>query len=57
MPRKRKKTSRRTATAQGELIRKIRKPMAPPARIEEDTKKYSRARERERRRREEQAHQ
>jgi hypothetical protein len=50
-PRKLKKP----ASKKGELIRKIRKPMAPPARIEEDTTKYRRARERERRRREEQA--
>jgi hypothetical protein len=50
-PRKRK----RTAGKQGGLISKIRKPMAPPARIEEDTTKYHRERERERRRREEQA--
>jgi hypothetical protein len=47
---------KRTVSKKGELIRKIRKPMAPPARIEEDTTKYRRERERERRRREEQAH-
>jgi hypothetical protein len=34
------------------LIAKLRKPMAPPTRIAEDDKKYSRARERERLRRE-----
>ncbi len=34
------------------LIAKIRKPTAPPMRIEEDVKKYRRPRERERLRRE-----
>jgi hypothetical protein len=34
------------------LIAKIRKPPAPPMRVEEDVKKYRRARERERLRRE-----
>jgi hypothetical protein len=48
-PRKRAKAG----ATKGGLIRKIRKPMAPPARIEEDTTKYRRERERERRRREE----
>ncbi len=47
--------SKRTVSKKGALIRKIRKPMAPPARIEEDTTKYRRERERERRQREEQA--
>ena len=36
----------------GALIAKIRKPQAPPVRVEEDLTKYSRARERERLRRE-----
>jgi len=35
----------------GELIRKLRKPMAPPTKIEEDLRKYKRARERRRVRR------
>ena len=34
------------------LIAKLRKPMAPPTRVAEDEKKYSRAHERERLRRE-----
>ena len=36
----------------GELIRKLRKPIAPPMRVAEDERKYRRARERERLRRE-----
>ena len=40
----------RIATA-GDLIRKLRKPLAPPTRVAEDDRKYSRARERERARR------
>jgi hypothetical protein len=32
----------------GELMQKVRKPMAPPAKIEEDLRKYNRARERQR---------
>jgi hypothetical protein len=35
----------------GELMRKIRKPTAPPIKIEEDLRKYSRAHERQRLRR------
>ncbi len=35
------------------LIRKIRKPTAPPSKVEEGIKRYRRARERARRRREE----
>jgi hypothetical protein len=43
LPRKKQKApSIRT----GELVRKLRKPMAPPAKIEEDVRKYNRARER-----------
>jgi hypothetical protein len=38
--------------AKGRVIAKVRKPMAPPARVELDEKKYRRARERERIRRE-----
>lgn len=34
------------------LIARLRKPMAPPARVEDDPKKYARPRERERVRRE-----
>jgi hypothetical protein len=32
-------------------MRKVRKPMAPPAKVEEDLHKYNRARERQRLRR------
>jgi hypothetical protein len=39
-------------SVRGALIAKLRKPMAPPARVDEDLKKYQRARERERIRRE-----
>lgn len=35
------------------LIRKIRKPIAPPSKVEEDLKRYRRARERAKARREE----
>jgi hypothetical protein len=48
-PRKRKSPA---AKKKG-LIRRIRKPMAPPARVEQDTSKYSRSRERQRLGREE----
>jgi len=34
--------------AKKRLIARLRKPMAPPARVEPDPKKYDRARERER---------
>ncbi len=34
-------------------MRKVRKPMAPPSRVEEDRKRYRRQRERDRARREE----
>ncbi len=34
------------------MIRKLRKPVPPPTKVEEDTTKYRRARERERLRRE-----
>jgi hypothetical protein len=37
--------------AKKRLIARLRKPMAPPARVEPDPKKYDRARERERLRR------
>jgi hypothetical protein len=36
----------------GGIIRKLRKPIAPPSKIEEDERRYNRARERERLRRE-----
>jgi len=36
----------------GELIRKLRKPLAPPTRVAEEERKYKRAREQERLRRE-----
>jgi hypothetical protein len=35
------------------VMRKVRKPMAPPARVEDDLKRYRHERERERQRREE----
>ncbi|MHB8382041.1 MAG: hypothetical protein ACYDC3_06835 [Candidatus Binataceae bacterium] len=38
--------------AKKRLIARLRKPMAPPARVEDDPKKYARPRERERLRRE-----
>jgi hypothetical protein len=40
------------AGERGGLIRKLRKPLAPPSKVEEDERKYKRARERERLRRE-----
>jgi hypothetical protein len=46
MPRSRK-NKRATKSKAGELIRKLRKPMAPPTRVVADESKYSRARERE----------
>jgi hypothetical protein len=36
----------------GGVMRKVRKPMAPPSKVEEDLKRYRRTRERERLRRE-----
>lgn len=36
----------------GEIVRKLRKPIPPPSKVEEDERKYKRARERERLRRE-----
>jgi hypothetical protein len=45
LPRKKRKAPRTTT---GELMRKVRKPMAPPAKIEEDLRKYRRTRERHR---------
>jgi len=48
LPRKKRKVPQPVS---GELMRKVRKPMAPPAKIEEDLRKYSRARERRRLRR------
>ncbi len=43
---------KRTAGKPGAVMRKVRKPLAPPTRVEETTTKYRRARERERLRRE-----
>ena len=36
----------------GGILRKLRKPIAPPSKVEADRRKYKRARERERLRRE-----
>jgi hypothetical protein len=52
MPRKPTSGARRKRTSGG-LIRKLRKPIPPPTRIVEDERKYSRPRQRERLRREE----
>jgi len=41
-----------TKSAQGRVIAKVRKPIAPPLRIEPDTRKYRRVSERARMRRE-----
>jgi hypothetical protein len=46
-----KKGKRVAKPKAGELIKKLRKPMAPPMRVEPDESKYSRPRERERIRR------
>jgi hypothetical protein len=51
MPRKPTSGAKRRRTCGG-LIRKLRKPIAPPTRVAEDLRKYSRQRERERLRRE-----
>ena len=40
------KPSKPKASVKGELIRKVRKPMAPPVKIETDERKYRRTRER-----------
>jgi hypothetical protein len=42
-----KKAKAPLKSAAGVLIRKLRKPMAPPTRVAPDESKYSRARERE----------
>ena len=44
---------KKSAKKKSGVMRKVRKPMAPPARVEEDLKRYHRERERERIRREE----
>ena len=44
-----KKVSKRKS---GGVMRKVRKPIPPPSRVEEDIKRYRRERERERLRRE-----
>ena len=41
-----------TKSPQGRVMAKVRKPVAPPVRVEPDTKKYRRARERARMNRE-----
>ena len=42
-----RKANRPLKTQAGDLIRKLRKPMAPPTRVTPDESKYDRARERE----------
>jgi hypothetical protein len=42
-----------TKSETGAVMRKVRKPVPPPSRVEEDLKRYHRERERERVRREE----
>lgn len=42
-----RKTKRPLKTKAGDLIKKLRKPMAPPTRVAADERKYNRARERE----------
>ena len=42
-----KKSKVRLKSEAGALIKKLRKPMAPPTRVDHDESKYSRARERE----------
>jgi hypothetical protein len=52
MAARRKRGRRIISTSKpGEIIRKVRKPLAPPVRIEDDDRKYKRSRERERVRR------
>lgn len=46
------KARNRADPSSGGLIKKLRKPIPPPTRVVEDERKYSRARERERSRRE-----
>jgi hypothetical protein len=41
-----------TKTKPGDVMRKVRKPVPPPSRVEEDLRRYHRERERERLRRE-----
>jgi len=42
-----------TKSETGAVMRKVRKPVPPPSRVEEDLRRYHRERERERLRREE----
>jgi hypothetical protein len=42
-----------TRNKPGDVMRKVRKPVPPPSRVEEDLNRYHRERERERLRREE----
>ncbi|MFZ0890678.1 MAG: hypothetical protein WA005_19740 [Candidatus Binataceae bacterium] len=48
-----RKGSKRKRGSPGSIIRKVRKPIAPPVRIEQSVTRYRRQRERERMRREE----
>jgi hypothetical protein len=41
-----------TKTKRGDVMRKVRKPIPPPSRVEDDLKRYRRQRERARLRRE-----
>ncbi len=43
---------KKLTTKKGAVMRKVRKPIPPPSRVEEDLKRYHRERERERLRRE-----
>jgi hypothetical protein len=45
LPRNKTKTP---STTGRELMKKVRKPLPPPAKVEEDLRKYNRARERQR---------
>jgi hypothetical protein len=45
LPRKKQKG---LSVTTGQLMQKVRKPMAPPAKVEEDLRRYNRARERRR---------
>ena len=48
-----RKAGKKTSKSRGGLMRRVRKPVPPPSRIEDDEKRYRRERERERLRREE----
>jgi hypothetical protein len=51
-PRRKTSDVRTVGTAAGGLIRKLRKPLAPPTRVGDDGRKYRRAREQNKLRRE-----